>query len=69
MSSGDTMRTVHSNAFANNRSSDTILLSEMGRTLRSAYSEVLKEPMPERINRLLQRLESSDSRSTNDESR
>ena len=63
------MRTVQSNAFGNHRGSDTILLSEMGRTLRSAYSEVLKEPMPERISRLLQRLESSDTRGTNDESR
>lgn len=40
--------------------SDARLLAEIGRSLRSAYDELVREPMPERIAALIAKLEYRD---------
>ena len=39
------------------RLSDAELLDEIGRALRSVYSELLREPIPERLATIIERLE------------
>ncbi|EIM25634.1 NepR family anti-sigma factor [Microvirga lotononidis] len=48
-------------------SSQSEVLKDLGRQLRQNYQNVLKEPAPDRIQQLLERLEQAHAREENEE--
>jgi len=52
----------HAGSTATRGLSDSALMAEIGRDLRSMYSDLLKEPLPEHLNCIVRELDKQDHR-------